>query len=65
MHKRRLDDRIRSLCSQLTKASNGDMEAILQELMSAIHEKIERLRGLAAGQFIGGKTPNERRSLPS
>jgi hypothetical protein len=64
MYTRRLDDRIRCLCVQVTEASNEELEAILQELLSALHEKIDRLRGLAASQFMGGRPPQDRRALP-
>jgi hypothetical protein len=64
MHSRRLDDRIRYLCAQVTEASNGELEAILQELMGAIHEKMERLRCLAANQLLAGRRIKERRLTP-
>jgi len=64
MHSRRLDDRIRHLCAQVAEASNGELEAILQELLGAIHEKIERLRSLAANQLLAGKRIKERRVTP-
>jgi hypothetical protein len=64
MHARRLDDRIRHLCVQITEATNDDLQAVLQELLGAIHEKIERLRSLAANQLLGGKPPKERRAMP-
>jgi hypothetical protein len=64
MYTRRLDDRIRCLCVQVTEASNEELEAILQELLNALHEKIDRLRGLAASQFMGGRPPRDRRALP-
>jgi hypothetical protein len=64
MYTRRLDDRIRCLCVQATEASNEELEAILEELLNALHEKIDRLRGLAASQFIGGRPPKDRRALP-
>ena len=64
MHTRRLDDRIRHLCVQVTKASNEELEAILQDLLSAIHEKIERLRSLAASQLLARKPAKERRAIP-
>jgi hypothetical protein len=64
MYTRRLDDRIRCLCVQVTEASSEELETLLQQLLSALHEKIDRLRGLAAGQLIGGKPPEERRALP-
>jgi hypothetical protein len=64
MYTRRLDDRIRCLCVQATEASNEELEAILEELLNALHEKIDRLRGLAASQFIAGRPPKDRRALP-
>jgi hypothetical protein len=64
MHTRRLDDRIRQLCARVKGASNAELEGVLQELLSAIHEKIERLRGLAATQLLAGKSMPERRATP-
>ncbi len=64
MHTRRLDDRIRFLCAQVKEASNSQLETILQELLGAIHEKIERLRSLAAHQLLAGKGAKERRVIP-
>jgi hypothetical protein len=52
-----------SYCTQVGSASSDELEAVLQELLSAIHEKIERLRGLATGQLLGGAPPKERRTL--
>ena len=64
MPSRRVDDRIRHLSRQLTQASQEDIPVIVQNLLSAIHEKMERLRGLAAKRFLGGPHPEERRALP-
>ena len=64
MHTRRLDDRIRHLCAQVTEASTEEVEAILQELLGAMHEKIERLRSFAASQLLGRKPAKERRASP-
>jgi hypothetical protein len=64
MYTRRLDDRIRCLCVQVTEASNEELESLLQQLLSALHEKIDRLRGLAASQLVGGRPPKDRRALP-
>jgi len=64
MHTRRLDDRIRHLCAQVTEASNGELEGVLQELLSAIHEKIERLRIMAANQLLRRKPVRDRRASP-
>jgi hypothetical protein len=63
VHRRRLDDRIRYLCAQAREASRGEVEEILQELLGAVHEKIERLRALAANQLLGGRPPKERRAM--
>ena len=65
MHSRRLDDRIRYLCSRVTDASDGELEQLLQELLGAMHEKIARLRALTAHQFLGRRPPKERRAVPS
>jgi len=65
MHSRRLDDRIRHLCDLVTGATNSEVDAILQELLGAVHEKVERLRGLATNQLLGGEPPKERRAITS
>lgn len=62
MPQRRLDDRIRQLCTEIASASNAEMEEVLQELLGAIHEKVERLRTLAVNQLLVGKTYEERRA---
>lgn len=65
MPTRRLDDRIRQLCAEIAKTPAGagplsaEMEAILQELLGAIHEKTERLRSLAAKKLLPTKDKNE------
>lgn len=64
MPARRLDDRIRHLSTQIMGANDGEVEAILQELLAAIHEKLERLRARAAHRFLLGKPSQERRALP-
>lgn len=45
---RRVDDRIRSLCARVQSASNGDLEPLLQELLSLVRQKSERLKRRAA-----------------
>lgn len=62
MHARRVDDRIRSLSSQLVDAPAEDLGSILEGLLAAIHEKMERLRGLATNRLLGGRHPSERRT---
>ncbi len=69
MHTRRLDDRIRDLCAQVAAASktdlsSGELDGILQDLLCAVHEKIERLRSLAAKHLIGREPITERRDAP-
>ncbi len=62
---RRLDDRIRQLCAEIAKTPAGsgrlspEVEATLQELLGAIHEKTERLRSLAAKKLLPTKDKNE------
>lgn len=60
---RRLDDRIRQLSDQLGDASNDELTVLLPKLLSAIHEKLDRLRNMAGSQFLGGKLPAERRLM--
>jgi hypothetical protein len=70
MPTRRLDDRIRKLCAEIAQTPTGSgplspkVEATLQELLQAIHEKTERIRSLAAKQLLKtpDKPPKERRA---
>jgi len=48
----------------VTEASNDELEGILQDLLSAVHEKVERIRILAANQLLNGKTAKDRRTVP-
>lgn len=63
MPTRRLDDHIRKLCAEIAKTPAGSgplspkVEATLQELLKAIHEKTERLRNLAVTQLL--QTPEQ------
>ena len=61
---RRLDDRIRELSALIATTPDADLEPILKELQSAIHEKIELLRKAAAKHLIRIQRHNikERRS---
>jgi len=63
MHSRRLDDRIRHLCALVAEPTNSEVDVMLRELLGAVHEKIERLRGLATNQLLGGEPPKERRAF--
>jgi hypothetical protein len=58
---RRLDDRIRSLSDEAIGASPAELNVILPNLLAAIHEKMERLRALAADRFLGGRSTSDRR----
>ena len=65
MPTRRLDDRIRKLCAEIAKTPAGagplspKVEATLQELLAAIHEKTERVRSLAARKLLRPKDGND------
>ena len=61
MPTRRLDDRIRHLSMQVAGVSNQDVEPLLQDLLAAIQEKLDRLRSRAADRFLHGKPLIERR----
>lgn len=65
MPSRRLDDRIKELSDQIVRASNEELNLVLPQLLEAIHEKLERLRGLAADRFLVRKISVERRGLRS
>ncbi len=43
----RSEDYIRELCARAVKAEHCDLEPILEELKTALHEHTERLRKLA------------------
>ena len=60
---RRLEDRIRELCSIATDADDADKKAhILSELQSSIHQYTERLRKRASVILGGNRVfPQERR----
>jgi hypothetical protein len=70
MHSRRLDDRIRELCAKIATASktaapSSEVNSILQDLLCAVHEKIERLRILAAKHLVSREPSMERRATPT
>jgi hypothetical protein len=64
MPTRRLDDRIRHLSTQVAGASNQEIEPLLQDLLAAIQEKLDRLRTRAADRFLRGQPLVERRAAP-
>jgi hypothetical protein len=59
---RRLDDRIRGLNDQVIGASAAELDVILPRLLDAIHEKMERLREMAADRFLAGRSSLDRRN---
>lgn len=65
MPTRRLDDHIRKLCAEIAQIPasgpiSPKVEATLQELLKAIHEKTERLRNLAATQLLQSPDQNQK-----
>jgi hypothetical protein len=60
MPSRRLDDRIREICAQLTAvgrdptSTDEQVQLLLQHLMTAIHQKMERLRIIANNKLLQG-----------
>jgi len=51
VHARRLEDRIRDLCSQAVRAQDSELTAIFSSLQLALHEHTERIRKLAAANL--------------
>lgn len=45
---RRLEDRIRNLCTKAVAAGSGELNPILSELKAALREHTQRLRTMAA-----------------
>jgi hypothetical protein len=59
---RRLDDRIRDLCTDAVAAKDyPKAKSILSELRSAVHLYTQRLRARAAAILTGRNFPPERR----
>jgi uncharacterized coiled-coil protein SlyX len=61
---RRLDDRIRELCTKAVAEKNTDeLNLILSELQAAIREQIQRLRTRTVAILTGRRgLPDERRN---
>ena len=49
----RLEDCIRELCAKALAAPEGEMNPVLGELKTALHEHTEYLRELAANALVG------------
>ena len=53
MPSRRLEDRIRELCSKCVDAKDpAELEPLIEKLKAALHEHANRLRDLAARKLI-------------
>jgi hypothetical protein len=65
MPTRRLDDRIRQVCAAIAAAgrdpytADGEVEYLLQDLLDAIHKKVERMRIIAANKLLQGNDANK------
>jgi hypothetical protein len=61
---RRLEDRIRELCAKALITRGAELQVVLADLKSTLHEHTERLRQMAALKLISGQndSPPERRS---
>jgi hypothetical protein len=55
--KRRIDDRITELCEKVRTAEldEKELEAIRQELLGLMHDKLNRIRKMAAAHWAGTK----------
>ena len=62
MHLRRLEDKIRRLCSLAVEAKNDDAWIVLSELRILIRQHVDHLRIVAAGKLSGAREFAERRS---
>jgi hypothetical protein len=56
---RRLDDRIRELCSKVVSADENDLEPLIEDLKSALREHNSRLRKLAAAKLANPFSPRK------
>jgi hypothetical protein len=62
---RRLDDQLRAICAKLRIATSDDLEDILQELLTLVHRRAERIRARAARLLLKGEQlePERRKSM--
>jgi hypothetical protein len=60
MPTRRLDDRIREICGQISAvgrdphSTDQEVEILLKKLQEAIHEKVQRVRIIATNKLLQG-----------
>ena len=52
---RRIDDRLRRVCAKALTADGGKLEALRQELLTLVHQKMERLKTRAARLLLNGE----------
>ena len=62
--RRRLDDRIRDLCSRLVQTDDGQFQQLLHELKGALREHNNRLRKLAAAKLADRLRPGNCCCMP-
>ena len=62
--KRRIDDQINELCEKVrtTQTDDYEVQAMSQKLLCLCHEKMNRIRDLAAARLVGQEMPNDRRA---
>lgn len=56
MKTRRLDDRIRELCTRVLECDDPNWDRTIRELQSALQEMILRVRNLTAAVTVAGRT---------
>jgi hypothetical protein len=61
MADRRLEDRIRVLCTKAASAPDSEVEPVLKELRLALAEHARRLRKIAAQKLVGDGELQEKR----
>lgn len=57
VHSRRLEDHIKDLCAKIIAAPESELEPVLSELKSALHDHSIKLRRLAAEKLTGVEPP--------
>lgn len=50
---RRLEDRIRELCSKAVTSDDAEFPELMSELRSAIHQHVQKIRTLAVRELAG------------
>ena len=62
----RLEERIRDLCTRVIAAHDAELESAIQELQTALHEHIDRLRELVLESHLMSlaDTPTSEPNIP-